>query len=135
MKKLSRISVLLAIALLFICSISAFAEVVPYGIGSSSGSSSLSISSGTATCTSTYIGQGSTVEITITQTLEKQGFLWIWSTYAGEWTKTVTGKSASLTNRVYNLESGTYRVKTEVEVVENGKTNSYITYSANKTVG
>lgn len=135
-KKMKRyISVLLALVVFFICAVSAYAAASSFGVGTANRSSTLDISSTTATCKSTFIdGTEITTRIKITQTLEKQGFLWIWGTYAGEWTKTTNGSSAALSNKVYNLESGKYRVKSVFEVTENGVTKTYTVYSSEKTV-
>ncbi|MGN1118712.1 MAG: hypothetical protein ACI4Q4_00040 [Oscillospiraceae bacterium] len=129
------ISVVLALVVFFICAVSAFAAASTWDIGSATKSSTLNISSTTATCKSEYSDRtGSTTRVEITQTLEKQGFLWIWSTYAGEWTKTTNGSSAALSNKVYNLESGKYRVKTVFSVTVDGETTDYTVYSTEKTV-
>lgn len=55
------------------------------------------------------------------------------STYAGEWSKTTNGGSASLTNKVYKLPSGTYRVKTVFTVTADGSTETITVYSDKKT--
>ena len=128
------VSVITAIVMCFICSVSAFAET--RSIGSATRTSTLTISSATATCYSMYRdASGSTSKVVITQSLQKQGLFWTWSTYAGEWTKTTNGSSASLSNKVYNLESGTYRVKTVFNVTStNGETETITLYSAEKTI-
>lgn len=132
MKKI--VSVIMAIIMCMAFSISAFAET--WSVGSEKRSSVLSVSSSTATCTSTYTDvDNSTSKIVITQSLQKQGLFWTWSTYAGEWTKTTKGSSASLSNKVYNLESGTYRVKTVFTITgTNGETETITLYSAEKNV-
>ena len=129
------ISVVLALVVFFVCAVSAYADASPWSTSTSLKECKLYISSNVATCTSEYSDRtGSTTKVEITQTLEKQGFLWIWGTYAGEWTKTTNGSSAALSNKVYNLESGKYRVKSVFEVTENGVTKAYTVYSSEKTV-
>lgn len=132
MKKI--VSVIMAMLMCLVCCISVFAET--RAVGSGKRSSVLSVSSSTATCTSTYTDvDSSTSKIVITQSLQKQGLFWTWSTYAGEWTKTTNGSSASLSNKVYNLESGTYRVKTVFTITgTNGETETITLYSAEKNV-
>lgn len=132
MKKI--VSVIMAMLMCMVCSVSAFAEA--RSVGSEKRSSILLVSASTATCTSTYTdADGSTSRIVITQTLQKEGLFWTWSAYAGDWTKTTNGSSASLSNKVYNLESGTYRVKIVFTVTDvNGKTETITVYSAEKNV-
>ncbi len=85
------ISVVLALVVFFVCAVSAYA-ISFLDMDSARKSSILEISSTTATCQSSFIdGTGVVTRIKMTQTLEKQGFLWSWSTYAGEWTKTTYG--------------------------------------------
>ena len=80
------ISVVLALVVFFVCAVSAYA-ISFLDMDSARKSSILEISSTTATID----GTGVVTRIKMTQTLEKQGFLWSWSTYAGEWTKTTYG--------------------------------------------
>lgn len=85
------ISVVLALVVFFVCAVSAYA-ISFFDMDSARKSSILDKSSTTATCQSSFIdGTGVVTRIKMTQTLEKQGFLWSWSTYAGEWTKTTYG--------------------------------------------
>lgn len=116
------------------CSISVFAET--RAVGSATRTSTLTISSATATCYSMYRdASASTSKVVITQSLQKQGLFWTWSTYAGEWTKTTNGSSASLSNKIYNLESGTYRVKTVFTVTDtSGVTETITVYSGEKSI-
>lgn len=133
MKKV--ISVILVLMLCMTFSLVASAQVDLYAVGSIKRTSELYISTTTATCTSTYSDlSGNTAQVAIEQSLEKQGFLWSWTTYAGEWSKTTNGGSAALTNKVYKLPSGTYRVKTVFTVTADGSTETITVYSAEKTV-
>ena len=132
MKKI--VSVILAMLMCLVCSISVFAET--RAVGSATRTSTLTISAATATCYSMYRdASGSTSKVVITQSLQKEGVFWTWSTCAGEWTKSTNGSSASLNNKVYNLESGTYRLKTVFTVtLSNGTSETVTVYSAQKTV-
>ena len=134
MKKL--ISVILILAVVFSLCTTVFADYQLYDISSTTELSSLSISGTTATCTSRITTTSTDISsIKITQTIEKQGFLWIWGRYAGDWTKTLT-KSGNLTTTVYNLTSGNYRVKSVfVITLKDGTSQTITLYSAEKTVG
>lgn len=133
MKKV--ISVILVLMLCMTFSLVASAQVDTYAVGSIKRTSELYISSTTATCTSTYKDQtGKTAKVVIEQSLEKHDFLWTWSTYAGEWTQTTNGGSTAFTNKVYKLQSGTYRVKTVFTVTADGATETITVYSGEKTI-
>lgn len=97
--------------------------------------SMLSITDGTAYCISSTTGTN-TVSITVTQTLQKQGFLWIWGTYDGaKRTKTVYTSSMSMSNTKTSLSSGKYRVKTVFKLTDKqGETETITTYSDTKSV-
>lgn len=90
----------------------------------------------TATCKSNT-SSNSAVKITAEQYLQKQGFLWTWSTYDGaEWTKTVNANTISMSNSKSGLESGKYRLKTVFTITDkNGKTETITVYSDEKSVG
>lgn len=97
--------------------------------------SDLSISGNTAYCTSNARGND-IVCITAEQTLQKQGFLWIWGTYDGaKRTKTVYTSSMSMSNTKTSLSSGKYRVKTVFKLTDKqGETETITTYSDTKSV-
>ncbi len=133
MKKL--LSVFVAFVMAMVCCVTVFAEVTTYAIGSEKRISTLIISGTTANCTSQYVAANDNVsKVVITQTLEKDGFLWTWETIGGTRTKTVNGSTATLTGKVSNLESGTYRVKTVFEVTADGETETITVYSAEKEI-
>lgn len=74
-------------------------------------------------------------KVVVTQSIQKQGFLWIWSKYDGEWTKTSNGSSMVLSNTVSGLPSGTYRVVTVFTVTDkNGKEETTTLYSTTEKV-
>lgn len=98
--------------------------------------SNLGINGTRASCTSDAEGR-SAVKITAEQYLQKQGFLWIWSTYDGtEWTKTVNANTISMSNSKSGLTSGKYRLKTVFTLTDKyGKSETITVYSDEKTVG
>ncbi len=133
MKKFLSLAVIIISVFTFCTTV--FAEVGVYALGSATRTSSLVITGTKATCTSIYNDDSnSTTRIVITQTLEKDAFLWTWETIGGTRTKTVNGSTATLTGSVSGLESGTYRVKTVFEVTADGETETITVYSAEKTV-
>lgn len=134
MKKI--ISIVIVGIMLFVFGTTAYAEAMPFVLGSSKRESILMISGNTATCTSKYSASGDAVsEIIITQSLEKHCYLWVWETVGGEWSTSSDGRYISFTNKVSGLSSGTYRVKTVFDATgTNGKTESATLYSAEKSI-
>lgn len=133
-KKVISLILVLALCMTFSLAVSAQAAEL-YTVDSRVRTSKLTISSTTATCKSYYNDQsGDTSKVVIEQSLEKQSLLLFWSTYAGEWTQTTNGSVATLTNKVYDLPSGTYRVKTVFTVTIDGTTQSITAYSDKATV-
>ncbi len=96
----------------------------------------LYISGTTATCISTIKGNPDVTKIVAEQTLQKQGFLWIWSTYDNTvWAKTVYTNSLVMSNTKTGLSSGKYRLKTVFTLTDkNGKTETITVYSDEKSV-
>lgn len=134
MKKI--VSIAIAVLMAFACCTTAFADVNTYNLGSSGRFCRLTISGNTAICISEYVsGDDNVAEVVMTQSLEKQGFLWIWSMTDGEWTKTSDGSSMALTNTVDGLAKGKYRVKTVFTVTDkNGKVETIPLYSTEERV-
>lgn len=133
MKKLIAIILVIAVALSLCTTV--FADYQPLDLDNGVKDSILNISGTTATCISkiTFIDTDVS-SIKITQTLEKQGFLWIWEKYAGDWNKTLT-KTGNLTTKVYNLSSGNYRVKSVfVVTLKDGRSQTITLYSDEKSV-
>lgn len=99
--------------------------------------STLSINGTTATCKSTLSGNSDVTKIVAVQTLEKQGFLWIWGTYDDTtWTKTVYSNTITMSNTKTGLSSGKYRLKTVFTLTnKQGKTETITVYSDEKDVG
>lgn len=109
----------------------AYGMVQPYYEKADDVKSELFINGTTATCTSTVIGDSDVIKIVIVQTLEKQGFLWSWSTYDNTtWTETVYSSSYVMSNKKHEIESGNYRLKTFVTLTDkNGKSETITVYS------
>ncbi len=76
------------------------------------------------------------VKITAVQTLERQGFLWIRSTYDNTtWTKTVYSNMLTMSNTKTGLSGGKYRLKTTFTLTDkNGETENITVYSDEKSV-
>jgi len=98
--------------------------------------SELNINGTTATCKSLVDGYPDVVEITAEQYLQKQGFLWIWSTYDGaEWTKTMYSNTLTMSNTKSGLDGGKYRLKTIFTLTDKqGKTETITVYSDEESV-
>lgn len=135
-------SVLAILLLCFSLPVKASASVVsvpvvqPYYEKAANASSELFISGTTATCQSSLRGYPDVVEITAVQTLEKQGFLWIWSTYDNTtWSKTVNSSMLTMSNTKTGLSSGKYRLKTVFTLTDKqGKTETITIYSDERSV-
>lgn len=97
-------------------------------------SSTLSFTGTTANCVSSASGRN-TVSIYAEQTLEKYWGLWVWNAVNDDpWTKEVSSSKISMSNHAYNLESGKYRLKTEVTLTNaDGETETITVYSAEKS--
>lgn len=135
-------SLLLTLLLCFSFSTTASAATIPDGTiqpyyeKAYKATSELSISGTTATCTSRVQGDSDVIKIVAVQTLEKQGFLWIWSTYNNTvWIKTVYINAILMSNTKSGLASGKYRLKTEFTLTSSDGTSETITvYSDDKKV-
>ena len=136
------ISLLMCLLMCFSFSVTASAQMIPASIvqpyyeNASEAKSELKISGTTATCKSTLRGSPSVTKIVAEQTLQKQGFLWIWSTYDGaEWTKTVFSNTLAMSNTKTGLSSGKYRLKTVFTLTDKqGETETITVYSDTRSV-
>lgn len=110
--------------------------VQPYYEMAANATPYLSISGTTATCESRVRGLSGVVKITVEQYLQKQGFLWIWSTYDGaEWTKTQYTDLFYTSNTKTGLSKGKYRLKCICTLTDkNGETEKITVYSSEVTV-
>lgn len=97
--------------------------------------SALNISGSTASCRS-IITFSAAVKITAEQYLQKQGFLWIWTTYDGaEWEETVYDSTIAMFNSKSGLTKGKYRLKTIFTLTDkNGKSEKITVYSVERSV-
>lgn len=143
------VSLLISLLMCFALSMTASAQTIPASVQTNrassvqpfyeeakSAKSELYINGATAMCKSNVTGNSDVVKITATQYLQKQGFLWIWTTYdAAEWTKTVYTNSLSMSNTKTGLTSGKYRLKTDFTLTDkNGKTETISVYSDERSV-
>ena len=98
--------------------------------------STLGIIGQTAYCTSSARGTDA-VSITVEQTLQKQGFLWLWyGVDDASWTTTVEGNYLSFDNTKDDLSDGKYRLKSVFTLTDKyGKTETITVYSDEKSVG
>ena len=137
------INVLMCLLMCFSFSVTASANTIspgvvqPYYEKAKTAKSELYISGTTATCKSKVEGDPDVTKIVAVQTLEKQGFLWIWGTYDDTtWTNTVYSNTIFMSNTKYSLSSGKYRLKTVFTLTDkNDKTETITVYSEEKTVG
>lgn len=111
-------SVLTVLLLCFSLPVTASASTVSSGVAqpycekATRTDARLYIDGTTAKCESLTNGYSDVVEITANQYLQKQGFLWIWSTYDdAEWTKTVYSNTFTMSNTKSELANGKYRLK------------------------
>ena len=97
--------------------------------------SNLSISGQTAYCKSEANGIDA-VSITVEQTLQKQGFLWVWYGVDGaSWKTTVNRNSISVVNTKSGLSSGKYRLKSVFTLIDStGEKETITVYSAEKSI-
>lgn len=110
-------------------------EIAPAYEIAGNATSNLSISGQTAYCTSSANGINA-VSITVEQTLQKQGFLWLWYKVDGaNWTQTFNKNGISVSNTKSGLSSGKYRLKSVFTFTDkNGKSETITVYSAEKSI-
>lgn len=136
------ISILMSLLMCFSLSVTASAQTVstsivqPYYEKAVDAWSNLSISGTTATYKSDVMGDSDVVKIVAEQYLQKQGFLWIWTTYDGaESTKTTYTNTLAMSNTKTGLSSGKYRLKTIFTLTDKqGETETITVYSDEKSV-
>lgn len=98
----------------------------------------LNISGSSADCFCDGSGDSNEIQsISVVMTLEKSGFLGIYSAVSGaKWTKTANGRSITLTGSKSGLADGTYRVKAVFTITKkSGGTETITEYSDTETVG
>lgn len=141
---MKKIAVLMSLVLMLVAMpLTAFAEqpVAPYAASmpatpnwdyAADALSLLYFDGTTMTCISKITAFTNVTSITIEQTLQKQGALWIWSKYdkESEWTETVYDSSARVCNEKTDLESGKYRLKSVFTLkTDSGKSEKITIYS------
>ncbi|MBP3856088.1 MAG: hypothetical protein IK990_10820 [Ruminiclostridium sp.] len=113
-------------------------EIIVMDINSAEKSSNLSIDyNNKATCNSIFSDINSNIyKIKVVQTLEKHwAFGVFFAVNNASWERTFYTDSLSMTNYKYNLEGGTYRVKTTfIVTLYNGQTESIDVYSSEVVV-
>ena len=139
MRKL--LSVIISFSMIFCFSITASAETnYDYGIApcylyAESVESYLAISGTTASCESVARGMVGVTKITMVQTLEKHWALGIFFRVDNaSWTTTKYSDTATVINKKYNLESGTYRMVTDFTFYYGSQTETITVYSTEKTI-
>ena len=112
--------------------------VVLEDLGGFSKSSALNIlSSNTAECISGFrAGSNNISSVRVEQILEKHWALGMFFSVSGaSWDNTYYTNNVSVSNYKYNLESGTYRLKTVFTVVlSNNQSETVTVYSGERTV-
>ena len=112
--------------------------VITRDLASAQKSSKLNIDGlNTAICKSAFVDSNSNIySITAEQTLEKHWAFGIFlSVVEADWEKTVYTDNLSMKNYKYNLDSGTYRLKTVFTVTMiNGQTEKITVYSCEVSV-
>lgn len=140
MKRL--LSVILSLSMIFCFCISASAEateeynVTPRYQYATDVRSYLTITNGnTANCESVASGLSGVTKITMVQTLEKHWALGIFFRVDNaSWTTTEYSNEATVINKMYNLDSGTYRMVTDFTFYYGNQTETITVYSEEDTV-
>lgn len=140
MKKL--LSVILLLSMVFCLVMSASAEttddysVTPrYNYATRADSYLTIVNSNTGVCESYAKGLVGVTKITVVQTIEKHWALGIFFRVDNaSWTTTKYTNEATVINRMYNMESGTYRMVTDFTFYYGDQTEKITVYSAEATV-
>jgi len=102
-----------------------------YALYTKSTRTDLSISSGQASALAIFNGyNGITTKVTITMTLQKQGFLGLWWTDEASWTETFNNYNATM-DRKATVSGGTYRVKAVYTAYGGSASETFTEYSLN----
>ena len=135
------LAVILSFSMLFCFAVTASAEAnEDYGVApcyeyAMSVASLLAIDGTTASCESTATGISGVTRITMVQTIEKHWALGIFVRIDnGSWTTTKYSQTATVINKKYNMESGTYRMVTDFTFYYGNQTETITVYSTEKTV-
>jgi len=137
------ISTIIAISTIFCFALTASAETVTLeGSGitprykyAASVSSYLTINGTTGICDSIGNGMSGVTKIVVTQTIEKHWALGIFIRVDNaSWTTTVNSMSAFVTNKKYNLPTGTYRMVTDFTFYMGNQSEKITVYSSEEVV-
>ena len=135
------LAVIISISMIFCFAVTASAETNnDYGVApcyqyAASVASLLAIDGTTASCESVATGISGVTKITMVQTLEKHWALGIFFRVDNaSWTTTEYSQSATVINKKYNMESGTYRMVTDFTFYYGDQTETITVYSAEDTV-
>lgn len=128
------VTVLLAVIMcfsLFAVTVSA-SETATFDISSASKTSLLTFSGTTASGKSIYNDTETVASVVITQTFQKKGTLWFWSSVGDDVERTYFNiANVALTSTKPGLSSGKYRLKTKFTVtLADGTTKSDVVYSS-----
>ncbi len=137
-KRLSAVLVALVLSASCFCGMSASAAQIEPDVSintvyASDFDSELTITGTTAKCVSTAEGKTAVTSIVINQTLQKQLSTGKWQ-FIEHWNGSFTGSSATLTNTRANLESGTYRIYTQITLSTANDFEVLTKYSTSKTL-
>ena len=135
------LAVIIAVSMIFCFAVTASAETNnDYGVApcyqyAASVASLLAIDGTTASCESVAMGLSGVTKITMVQTIEKHWALGIFVRIDnGSWTTTKYSQTATVINKKYNMESGTYRMVTDFTFYYGDQTETITVYSTEKTV-
>ena len=132
------LSLFAVIMIIFGCNISAFSyNDSVYSLDDAKMVSNLTISGNTANCKSTFSDTTNNIKtVKIVQTLEKHwAFGLFFAVSGGSFEKTVSTGQTDFTSKVFSLDSGTYRLKSDFTVtLISGESDTFTVYSSEKTV-
>lgn len=139
--------VLTTFAVMFACAVPCYAVTADGGNFRISGISPLyeladtanaylSISGTTASCQTKVTASDGVSSITVVQTLQKHWAFGIYSDVSGaSWTKTINGRTLTVSGTKSELDSGTYQVKSVVTITaKDGASETFTVYSESKTI-
>lgn len=138
---------LTTVAVIFACAVPCYAEtsnvdnfcisgISPLYELADTANAYLSISGTTASCQTKVTASDGVSSITVVQTLQKHWAFGIYSDVSGaSWTKTVNGRTLTISGTKSGLDSGTYQVKSVITVTaKDGTSETFTVYSETKTI-
>lgn len=107
-------------------------SIAPYTAYTKSTSTNLTVSSGQASASAKFTGYpGTTTKVSITMTLQKQGFLGLYWSDVASWTQTLNSYNATMGKSYGGLSGGTYRVKAVYTAYSGSASETFTEYSGN----